>query len=561
MRLDADRGLVWRVGVALLIAGPVVAGLAGVVLPAFGYLPALGGLNFSLDGFARLAAVPGLGRSVLLSISAGIAAPLLALGIVAAFLAAFAGTPALSRWQHAISPLLSVPHAAAAFGLAFLIAPSGFLARLVSPWATGWQTPPDVAIVNDPMGLAMIAGLAAKEIPFLLLMALAALPQVPHDLSRRLASSLGYGRMAGFLHLVWPSVYRQIRLATFAVVAFSGSVVDVAAILGPNAPAPLAVRLVQWMNDPELEMRFMASAGALLQLAATGLACLVWLLLERLGAALLAMLRHGGRRYRHDRAARLVAGFAMATPAAALASGIVLLALWSIAGLWQFPDTLPDALTLRSWSHAGTRVIAPVSATIVIGLVSAGLSLLLATGVLQASAVAPGKRWQALIYLPLVVPQVSFLFGLQMLAASSGLPGGLALVTAAHVVFVLPYVWLSLSGPWRAFDRRYEMVAAGLGASRTRIFWRIRAPMMTRALLTAAAVGFAVSVGLYLPTLLIGAGRIDTITTEAVALASGGNRRVIGVYAVVQMALPVIGFAIATLAPALLLRGRKTLGI
>jgi len=61
-------------------------------------------------------------------------------------------------------------------------------------------------------------------------------------------------------------------------------------------------------------------------------------------------------------------------------------------------------------------------------------------------------------------------------------------------------------------------------------------------------------VGQYLPTLLIGAGRLPTITTEAVALASGGNRRVIGVYAFVQMLLPAIGFAIAIVAPALLFR-------
>ena len=33
---------------------------------------------------------------------------------------------------------MSVPHAAAAFGLVLLIAPSGFLVRLVSPGLTGW---------------------------------------------------------------------------------------------------------------------------------------------------------------------------------------------------------------------------------------------------------------------------------------------------------------------------------------------------------------------------------------------------------------------------------------
>ena len=83
--------------------------------------------------------------------------------------------------------------------------------------------------------------------------------------------------------------------------------------------------------------------------------------------------------------------------------------------------------------------------------------------------------------------------------------------------------------------------------------------LLLRAILTAAAVGFAVSVGQYLPTVLIGAGRLETITTEAVALASGGNRRVIGVYAFLQMLLPALGFLVATAVPALRFRHRRAL--
>ena len=45
-----------------------------------------------------------------------------------------------------------------AIGLAFLAAPSGWLARLTSPWLTGWRYPPDIATVGDPWGLALIAG-------------------------------------------------------------------------------------------------------------------------------------------------------------------------------------------------------------------------------------------------------------------------------------------------------------------------------------------------------------------------------------------------------------------
>ena len=65
--------------------------------------------------------------------------------------------------------------------------------------------------------------------------------------------------------------------------------------------------------------------------------------------------------------------------------------------------------------------------------------------------------------------------------------------------------------------------------------------------------------GLYLPTVLIGAGRLPTITTEAVALASGGNRRVIGVYAFLQTLLPFMMFLIAAAIPALLFANRRAM--
>lgn len=83
--------------------------------------------------------------------------------------------------------------------------------------------------------------------------------------------------------------------------------------------------------------------------------------------------------------------------------------------------------------------------------------------------------------------------------------------------------------------------------------------MLLRAILAAAAVGFAVSIGQYLPTLLIGAGRFSTITTEAVALGSGGNRRIIGIYAFLQMILPFMGFLLASLVPALIFRNRRAI--
>jgi len=536
-----------------LLAGPVLAGLAGTLLPAFGYLPALGGDTPTLAPFRALLAEPGIWRSASLSFAAGVATAAAALGTVMLVLAGWAGTPAFARLQHLVSPLLSVPHAAAAFGLAFLIAPSGIAARLVSPWLTGWERPPDALIVNDPAGLAMMAGLVAKEIPFLLLVALAALPQAELARQRRLTAALGYGRIAGFVFATWPALYRQIRLAVFAVIAFSSSVVDVAIILGPTRPATLAVRLVGWMNDPDLSMRFVASAGAVLQLCVTAAALLAWVGLEHAGAWLRDRLATGGFRFARDRAALIGAFAAMAAVAASVFAGLAALAVWSAAGLWQFPDALPSAFTPGSWRNALPRAVVPLATTLLIAA-AATLAATLLTLMCLAEEDRAGRRRVALtlVYLPLIVPQVAFLFGLQFLFEVAGATAGLPALVLVHLVFVMPYVVLSLSDPWRAFDRRYEAIALGLGHSRAAMMRRIKLPMLTRAILVAAAVGFAVSIGQYLPTLLVGAGRLTTITTEAVALASGGNRRIIGVYAFLQAVLPFLGFAVATLVPALL---------
>jgi len=155
-----------------------------------------------------------------------------------------------------------------------------------------------------------------------------------------------------------------------------------------------------------------------------------------------------------------------------------------------------------------------------------------------------------LIYAPLLVPQVSFLFGLQVLLVAIRLDSSWIGLVWSHLLFVLPYVFLSLGAPFLRLNERYARSARCLGATPNRVFWRIKLPMLRRPVLAAFAVGFAVSAGQYLPTLFAGAGRFATLTTEAVSLAAGADRRVIGLYALAQAALPLLPFALVLLLPA-----------
>ena len=544
----------------LILAGPIACGVLATLLPSFGYFPALGGEALTTRYFSELFLQPGIIQSVFISLSSGLLTTAVSLAIIVTFFAAWSGTPTFSRVQRLVSPLLSIPHAAAAFGIAFMIAPSGWIMRLVSPELTGMMRPPDWHIINDPHGLSMMLGLIAKEVPFLFLVTLAAMPQAKPAAHSQLATSLGYGRMAAFVFSVWPQLYPQIRLAVFAVIAYASSVVDVALILGPTNPAPLAIRLVEWMGDPDLSKRFLASAGAVLQLTVTGLALVIWILGEQIAARLLKALAFSGRRFQNDASGRALSGGVMVFLAGLVLAGLAILGIWSVAGYWAFPDALPKTFTVKTWERQLSTITQPFNVTLILGLVSTILAVAIALACLEREARTGrtgGTRALGLLYLPLIVPQPAFIFGLQMLFLVIGINASFIALAFVHLVFVLPYVFLSLSDPWRAFDQRYLYATASMGIGPNRTFWRIRLPMLLRAVLAAAAIGFAVSIGQYLPTVLIGAGRWPTLTTEAVVLASGGDRRVIGVYAFLQMALPFMGFVIASLVPALLFARRS----
>ncbi|MBB4265908.1 ABC transporter permease [Roseospira visakhapatnamensis] len=554
-----------RVFTLVLFLAPVLAGVLGTILPSLGLMP--GGTQAPLGSldttpWRDLLGTPGLGASVGVSLRVGVLSTALSLGLALLIVAGARGTPVMAWSRRALAPLLAVPHVAVALGLAFLLAPSGWIARLLSPWATGWTLPPDVATAPDPWGLAAVLALVVKETPYLVLMLLAALPQVDADRAVRVARGLGHGPLAAWGRVVLPRVWPLIRLPVYAVLAYGLSVVDVALVLAPTTPPPLAVAVVGWLSDPEAAIRGQGAAGAVLQtllvIAVMGVA--------RGGEAVVARLARpwlsagpGARDW--ERRLGVWGALAAALPVALLTAGAVLaMALWSIAGTWFWPAAWPSALSLETWTRHLGDVAWPLGTTVTVGLAATALAVVLAAGVLEAPRRPAADRARlagGILYLPLLVPQVGFLYGVTVAATLAGLDGTWAAVTTGHLLFVLPYVFLTLAGPWRRLDPRWGRVAAGLGAGPGRVFWRVTLPLLLRPVLFAAAVGFAVSVAQYLPTLFLGAGVHPTLTTEAVALAAGGDRRIIGVHVFLQAALPLLGFALALAVPAWLHRDRR----
>jgi len=544
------------------LAAPILAGLWETLRAAFGILPAIGADRPGLDAWRQLLAQPGFASSLRLTLWTGFAATLLALMLATGFCALVHGRMQPASGTRWLAPLLATPHAAMAIGLAFLLAPSGWLVRLVSPWATGWQVPPDWPLPHDPWGLALILGLVVKELPFLLLVMLAALGRLPVAAQMAAGRALGYARGVVWIKLIVPQMWPLIRLPVMIVLAFSLSVVDMAILLGPSNPPTLAVAVTRWFSAPDTRLLLPASAAASL-LAGLVAAALGGFWLAERGAARLGRwwLRRGGRGLSSEPWLMVASAAAVVLMALGLAA-IAVLVLWSFAWRWPFPAALPESWSLRVWANPAGGWGRAAGETLAIGAASTGLALALAIAWLEGEdrARRGTSGWAgALLVLPLLVPQIGFLYGLNVAFLRAGLPPGRGLVVWGHLMFVFPYMMIALSGPWRALDRRLIASAAALGASPLRRLWAVKLPVLAAPILSAGAIGFGVSVAQYLPTLFLGAGRIGTLTTEAVTLASGSDRRVVGVYAVLQAMLPFAAYAAALALPAVLHRNRAGL--
>lgn len=480
--------------------------------------------------------------------------------VVCAWMLSVTTTPTLlQRLLQKQALLLAVPHAAFAVGLVLLLAPPGWLLRLLSPWATGMVSPPPWPTTQDPWGLGLIAVLTLKEIPFLLWAAGAHLlrPDVARRLSAelQLAATLGYPARAAWWRIVWPQLLPRMAAPMLAVLAYSLTVVDVAWVIGPATPPTLAVLAWQWLQDASALENAKGVAAAWL-LAFTVAACAggAWLLLN---ARVWRTWRTRGAKRPGTVATLWVPQSALQVPTihgkamsgVYLIYGAVLLALLlgSVTGPWPFPDLLPAQWSLTAWrtvaASGGT-----LWTTLWLAFLSACGALLWAVAWLELAPAHWQIRLQALVYVPLALPPLLWVVGMHRLAMAWSLDGTATGLWLTHWLACTPYVLLIAQGAYTGFDVRLFNVAATLGHSRWHFVWRIKWPMLRASLASAFAVGFAVSVAQYLPTLYVGAGRFATVTTEAVTLAAGGQRNLMAAFAWLQWLLPAAVFGLAALA-------------
>ena len=539
--------------VILLVLLPVGLGVMGVLLPAVGYLPAIGADSASLRPLEDALRRPGFWVATATTLMVGLTASALATGLgIAAAAVLSTGVMGWSRCAHAL--MIAAPQTAIAAALVLLWAPNGWVVRLVwsAAAALGWDLgpPPAFAFPGDGWGLSLLLGLVLKEAPFVALSLVVVARDAGAQDRLRVAASMGYGPTTAWLKLSLPIAYAQARMLMWTMVIFNLGSVELALMLGPSTPPTLTALAFETARDPTAAAPLKAAAMALLLLAACGVGLAAWALLEQAIARAGRRWLVAGARRSGERLARVLAlGLGM-TLVALSAFGAVMLTLWTIARGWFFPAPWPSSWRVASLPEQLAEWAPAIGNSALIGLATTVAAVALALVCLERES-QRGQRLQTggrlLLLAPLLLPQLAFLFGLQILLLVIGVSGGTLAVIWAHLLFVFPYVYLSLAERYHGVDPRYRQVAALLGAGPYRQFWAAMAPMVRGPALFSLALGFAVSISLYLPTQLVGSGRVATLATETVALSAGGRRPDLALVALLTLLLPAAGFSLAAL--------------
>ncbi len=160
--------------------------------------------------------------------------------------------------------------------------------------------------------------------------------------------------------------------------------------------------------------------------------------------------------------------------------------------IWQ-------GFTFQNWIHwdAMPGLKDALITSLEIGLISTLVATILGTFIALALVRHDFRGRGAtnvLIFLPMSTPEIVLGASLLTLFINLQVTLGFATIFIAHVMFIVSYVVVTVKARLIGFDRYLEEAAMDLGANEWTTFRKITLPLLAPAILSAALLGFALSI-------------------------------------------------------------------
>jgi len=213
---------------------------------------------------------------------------------------------------------------------------------------------------------------------------------------------------------------------------------------------------------------------------------------------------------------------------------------------WFYPQLIPKELSLQAWVRlklipregyrsldgfldlwlSNPTIIKALVNSVTIGLIVTVVSIIIALPAARVLGLLNFRFKKIIIFImvsPTILPPIAFVLGLNINFISWGFSGSFWGVCLVHLVPIMPYVVLTMTGIFANYNPDFEHQARTLGANKLRTFYLITLPSIAPGMVVAALFAFLVSWSQYLLTFLIGAGKIMTLPLLVFSTASSGN--------------------------------------
>lgn len=143
-------------------------------------------------------------------------------------------------------------------------------------------------------------------------------------------------------------------------------------------------------------------------------------------------------------------------------------------------------------------------------LISTALGVLTALG-LENKNFSGRKGLMALIYTPLVIPDILMGVSLALLFNFTRVNAGMFTVLIAHITFCISYTVIVIQSRLEGFDYSLVEAAMDLGAKPAYIFWKVKFPLMMPGIIAAALLAFTLSIDDFIITFFTSGRGFDTL--------------------------------------------------
>ena len=168
----------------------------------------------------------------------------------------------------------------------------------------------------------------------------------------------------------------------------------------------------------------------------------------------------------------------------------------------------------------GRYAVKPLLASFWLSLVIAGLSTLVSC-VLGTTAALALHRWKdrlqtlhhALVYTPLIMPDILIGISLLMLFVATQVSCGFWTILIAHVTFCVSYVVMTVLARLQDFDDRLVEAAFDLGAGPWTTFFKVELPLLLPGIVAGGLLAFTLSIDDVVITSFVNGAGTNTFPT------------------------------------------------